>query len=205
MMSSVLLKSLAKRPLSIPSAKGSFPAAAVSSSLDNTIQKYCHYHTDTNSQSSDDRIFPVYVHHVSKVVLKHLQDSRSNWLVEQGLDKGLHVNSNGTFMLTFPPTEKGSGGKLWTSYDAATRQHWLSVYRQKFNARFLLKQSTCKMTGAQKMRNIQKTIQDHQTVEDQIRLVVDQMVRLVPPHIIATKEENQATTETATTNADQAS
>lgn len=57
--------------------------------------------------------FPVYVHHVSKIALKHLQDHRAEWLVGLGLDSRLHINPNGTFVLTFP-TEKGQdAGKIW--------------------------------------------------------------------------------------------
>jgi hypothetical protein len=56
----------------------------------------------------------VYVHQVSKTVLQHLQDRRSEWLVANGLDKRLHVNANGTFVLKFPPSRPGmDSGRIW--------------------------------------------------------------------------------------------
>jgi len=68
-----------------------------------------------NNANEQDRLFPVYMHHVSKVVLQHLQDSRAGWLMEQGLHKGLQIRSNGTFVLNFPRDEEGknNGGKIW--------------------------------------------------------------------------------------------
>jgi hypothetical protein len=57
--------------------------------------------------------FPVYVHHVSKVALQHLQESRSQWLLETGLDRGLHVNSNGTFVINFPARKGFDAGRIW--------------------------------------------------------------------------------------------
>ena len=81
---------------------------------------YLSSRNDTESQpqtmaaEADDRVFPVYMHHVSKIVLQHLQDSRAGWLIEQGLDSGLQIKSNGTFLLHFPATQDGSaGGKIW--------------------------------------------------------------------------------------------
>ena len=47
-----------------------------------------------------------------------------------------------------------------TSYDAVTKQHWLSVYRGKLKTRFLLKDS----------------LTDAATVEDLITRAVDAMI-----------------------------
>lgn len=68
------------------------------------------------SPSQQSEVFSVYTHYVSKIVLQHLQDARAGWLVEQGLDRGLQINSNGTFVLHFPSNcSSGSadGGKIW--------------------------------------------------------------------------------------------
>ena len=68
-----------------------------------------------SSQHSD--VFPVYTHHVSKIVLQHLQDARAGWLVEQGLASGLQIKANGTFLLHFPSrSDGGDGGKIWYVY-----------------------------------------------------------------------------------------
>ena len=70
------------------------------------------FYTD-DAQIEDERILPVYVHHVSKIVLQHLQGSRSRWIVDQGLDRGLHIKSNGTFLLRFPARKGYDSGKIW--------------------------------------------------------------------------------------------
>lgn len=56
---------------------------------------------------------PVYVHHVSKTVLQHLQENRAEWLVSEGLDSGLRLNSNGTFVLQFPARKGFDAGRIW--------------------------------------------------------------------------------------------
>lgn len=93
--------------------------------------------------------FPVYVHHVSQTVLQHLQDKHASWLTRYGLDRGLRLNANGTFVMLFPsssPTttttataDREDAGRIWTSYDLTTKQHWLSIYRRNLVGRFLLK------------------------------------------------------------------
>jgi hypothetical protein len=60
------------------------------------------------------RFYPIYVHHVSKTVLQHLQGSHAPWLQEQGLDRGLRVNAKGTFVLHFPSQlHRGDAGRIW--------------------------------------------------------------------------------------------
>jgi hypothetical protein len=93
-------------------------------------------------QSDNDKISSVYVHHVSKTVLQHLQQSHAEWLSETGLDQGLRLKSNGTFVLEFPSKRGRHAGRIWTSYDSATKQHWLSVYRGKVIGRFPLKDAS---------------------------------------------------------------
>jgi hypothetical protein len=141
---------------------------------------------------SSSHLYPVYVHQVSKTVLQHLQDRQSEWLVANGLDKGLHVNANGTFILKFLSSRPGvDAGRIWyvrsplacssrpkdrltsvnrTSYEAATQQHWLSVYRQKLLARFLLKDAS-KSPRNTHYRYIVST-----KTELEIRVAVDRMI-----------------------------
>jgi hypothetical protein len=57
--------------------------------------------------------YPVYVHHVSKIALEHLQENRSDWLTEKGLDRGLHINPNGTFIMSFPAKKGFDSGRIW--------------------------------------------------------------------------------------------
>jgi hypothetical protein len=98
------------------------------------------------------RFRPVYVHHVSRVALQHLQDRQHEWLTGRGLDRGLVVRPDGTFLMNYPttPTPGGRGhgnqpvthppppGRIWTSYDARGGEHWLNVCRGSVAVRFLL-------------------------------------------------------------------
>ena len=70
-----------------------------------------------------------------------------------------------------------------TSYDASRRQHWLSVYRHKFNGRFLLKQGQPKAAGIS--RN--QLASQMKCVDTQIRAVVDQLIRQLPQKVTAKK------------------
>lgn len=61
------------------------------------------------AESGDPRFYPVYVHHLSKVCLEHLQDTQSEWLEKEGLANGLDLNRDGTFTLHFPRGD----GRIW--------------------------------------------------------------------------------------------
>lgn len=58
-----------------------------------------------------------YVHPLSQIVLEHLQCSRSSFLIETGLDTGLTINQDGTFVLRFPKTkdieENEDDSRIW--------------------------------------------------------------------------------------------
>lgn len=116
-MSSILISNLAKKRFA--SSIGTSPAvyrlafSPVVSSIQNQIQLRNYY--DGSSEQQED-IVPVYIHRVSKVVLQHLQGSRSGWLVDQGLTRGLQIKSNGTFLLKFPARKGFDGGKIWYVY-----------------------------------------------------------------------------------------
>jgi hypothetical protein len=69
--------------------------------------------TQPVTEDNHPRFYPAYVHHVSKTVLEHLQGARSDWLTEQGLDRGLRLNSNGTFVLQFPAKRGFDSGRIW--------------------------------------------------------------------------------------------
>ena len=48
-----------------------------------------------------------YIHPLSQIVLEHLQSSHSQWVQHVGLDTGLKLNKDGTFVLRFPGTDDG--------------------------------------------------------------------------------------------------
>jgi hypothetical protein len=53
-----------------------------------------------------------YVHPLSQIVLEYLQKERSEWVVSQGLDQGLTVHRDGTFLIKFPSYEKDMA-RIW--------------------------------------------------------------------------------------------
>lgn len=70
-----------------------------------------------------------------------------------------------------------------TNHDASTNRSWLMVYRQNFNAKFLLTEDPCEEMGNANMpENANKitSVASEKTLQ-QIQSAVDQMVRLVPP------------------------
>jgi hypothetical protein len=53
-----------------------------------------------------------YVHPLSQLVLEYLQNDRSDWIVSHGLDRGLTVHRDGTFLIKFPSYEKDMS-RIW--------------------------------------------------------------------------------------------
>lgn len=115
---------------------------------------------------------PVYVHHISKLTLEYLQNQKYDWLLEKGLDRGLRINQNGTFVLSFPAQKGLDTGKIWTSYDSSRKQHWLSIYRQKLAVRFLLKDH-----GGQYLKTTEAI--NSADPNRMIRMAVDQLIATV--------------------------
>jgi hypothetical protein len=68
----------------------------------------------TNSSINSSILQHAYVHKISQTVLQHLQNTHHGWIVSQGLDRGLRLNPNGTFVLQFPNTSRGyDSGRIW--------------------------------------------------------------------------------------------
>lgn len=53
-----------------------------------------------------------YVHPLSQLVLEHLQTTRADWIEKNGLDKGLNLQRDGTFVLKFPSFDKDEA-RIW--------------------------------------------------------------------------------------------
>eukprot|EP00978_Attheya_sp_CCMP212_P048530 scaffold535582_cov55-Attheya_sp.AAC.2 len=81
-----------------------------------------------------------YVHPLSQIILEHFQGERSDWIRENKLERGLTIQEDGSFVLVFPQDEdtKEAPGKIWTSYEAKEKKHWLTVHRGELVGRFLL-------------------------------------------------------------------
>ncbi|KAG7342008.1 hypothetical protein IV203_007100 [Nitzschia inconspicua] len=134
--------------------------------------------SSTSAQTSDQRLqqqpgfHPIYVHHVSRVALEHLQDNRSDWLVARGLHRNLQICKNGTFILKFPEY-----GRIWTSYDSIKRQHWLSVSRNELAVRFLLKDHD---KAAMALLQQPHKMQEYQLMSvRRIQQAIDEMIKSV--------------------------
>jgi hypothetical protein len=70
--------------------------------------------SENAAETDNPRFYPVYVHHLSKVCLEHLQNTRADWLEQEGLSRGLSINNDGTFVLNFPPTDDNiDNGRIW--------------------------------------------------------------------------------------------
>jgi hypothetical protein len=91
-----------------PTTSGSTTAASSTSE---------YYYCQTKKSPPPAVLQGVYVHHVTKVVLKHLQQHQSSWLIQHGLDRGLQIQPNGTAVLHFPPT---SSTKTTTSTSSSS-------------------------------------------------------------------------------------
>ena len=102
-----------------------------------------------------------------------------------------------------------------TGYDSVSRQHWLSVYKPNYNARFLLQQSSRAghhpattmstiTTNANHNNNehYDNTREEEEvevvlSMEDQIRNTVDHMIRVMPPRIVVKGKGNNNNEESS--------
>eukprot|EP00579_Thalassiosira_antarctica_P012045 CAMPEP_0201923040 /NCGR_PEP_ID=MMETSP0903-20130614/10903_1 /ASSEMBLY_ACC=CAM_ASM_000552 /TAXON_ID=420261 /ORGANISM="Thalassiosira antarctica, Strain CCMP982" /LENGTH=228 /DNA_ID=CAMNT_0048460285 /DNA_START=139 /DNA_END=825 /DNA_ORIENTATION=- len=101
-----------------------------------------------------------YVHPLSQIVLEHLQSRHSNWVAGMGLDTGLKLNEDGTFVLRFPSADGGNviaedkegevegnsaadetsinNGSIWTMYEPEEKKHYLCVKKESLVGRYML-------------------------------------------------------------------
>mmetsp|Transcript_14683 Transcript_14683/g.24885 ORF Transcript_14683/g.24885 Transcript_14683/m.24885 type:complete len:144 (-) Transcript_14683:41-472(-) len=104
-----------------------------------------------------------YVHPLSQLVLEYLQTSRSDWIQKKGLDRGLNLQRDGTFVLKFPSYDKDEA-RIWTSYDPNEKKHWLTVHKGSLVGRFMLQD------------NLKPAWNDGRSTPDKIRNAVDAMI-----------------------------
>ena len=82
------------------------------------------FKTTTNTTNKDENRLndtstkSAYVHPLSQIILEHLQQSRSDWVSQVGLDKGgLTLHKDGTFVLKFPTSGEGDTSGAASSTD----------------------------------------------------------------------------------------
>ena len=107
-----------------------------------------------------------YVHPLSQLVLEHLQTSRSEWVQRTGLDTGLVLQRDGTFLLKFPTYEVDQA-RIWTSFDAVEKKHWLTVRKGNLVGRFLLQD------------NLKPAWNDSQSTPEKVQTAVDAMIERI--------------------------
>ena len=86
-----------------------------------------------------------YIHPLSQIVLEHLQSKHGEWVKTRGLDKGLELKKDGTFVLRFPQATNIDGdvvenrkGSIWTMYEAEESKHYLCVRNENLVGRYML-------------------------------------------------------------------
>mmetsp|Transcript_19596 Transcript_19596/g.29074 ORF Transcript_19596/g.29074 Transcript_19596/m.29074 type:complete len:96 (-) Transcript_19596:92-379(-) len=68
----------------------------------------------SESNRITSKFFPLYTHFLSQGILEYLQNEKSEWVRSHGLENALDLNSNGTFVLRFPPSNgKAGSGHIW--------------------------------------------------------------------------------------------
>ena len=75
--------------------------------LENRLSSSSSSSSPPASSSSSSFAGSEYVHPLSQIVLERLQSSHADWVSRVGLDTGLRLNGDGTFVLRFPPPGGG--------------------------------------------------------------------------------------------------
>lgn len=106
-----------------------------------------------------------YIHPLSQIVLEHLQSRHSQWVTNMGLDTGLKLNKDGTFVLRFPSLDdegvaaqddegavegdsvedtarNNTDGSIWTMYEPTEKKHYLCVTKGSLVGRYMLQDNT---------------------------------------------------------------
>mmetsp|Transcript_22257 Transcript_22257/g.31010 ORF Transcript_22257/g.31010 Transcript_22257/m.31010 type:complete len:190 (+) Transcript_22257:125-694(+) len=119
-----------------------------------------------------------YVHPLSQIVLEHLQGEHSDWIKEKGLERGLDIHRDGTFELKFPSPSPQQpwmdnntpvkNDRIWTSYEAEEKKHYLTVQRGNTVGRFMLQDNMMPAWHS-----------DKRSIPDRIREAVDQMIHKI--------------------------
>jgi len=123
-----------------------------------------------------------HVHPLSQIVLERLQENRS-FLIRTGLDQGLNLYQDGTFVLRFHGANGNDNNnkksnneeeedieydRIWTSYDATERKHWLSVKKGKLVGRFLLQDNMKPAWHASRL-----------STHEKVKVAVDDMIEKI--------------------------
>jgi hypothetical protein len=84
-------------------------------------------------------VSPVYVHPLSRAVLRQLQDCHHDWIRRYHLDKRLFIHPrDGTFLLESNHAHYQSVVRLWTYYCPTESSHYLAMSTQNVRHRVLL-------------------------------------------------------------------
>mmetsp|Transcript_12035 Transcript_12035/g.20878 ORF Transcript_12035/g.20878 Transcript_12035/m.20878 type:complete len:225 (+) Transcript_12035:24-698(+) len=155
----------AKRPISIFHAPARIIQPARTETLSSSYLRLKRLHIlQSHHKKNNFSSFTksAYVHPLSQIVLEHLQSHHGPWVAEMGLDTGLKLNKDGTFVLRFPGAdgddsvaaedmegEEADGhnesirnGSIWTLYEPTEKKHYLCVTKGSLVGRYMLQDNT---------------------------------------------------------------
>ncbi|CAJ1945569.1 unnamed protein product [Cylindrotheca closterium] len=125
----------------------------------------------STSKSNDDKYFQrtSFVHPLSQVVLEYLQAKKGGWLLQQGLDRHLTINPDGSFQLQYANEDPNvNQARIFTTYDRMEAKHYLVVQKGYLNERYLLQDNKASPWHANK-----------KSVYDRIHVSVDELIHAV--------------------------
>ena len=144
------------------------------------------FNSNTTTNDGNNAVFHrnVYVHPLSQIILEHLQDEQSDWILQKGLERSLNIHRDGSFELHFSSSSSSSsdndekGDRIWTSYDEQEKKHWLSVQRGSLYERFLLQDNLLSAWN-----------DNRKSLPERVQMAVDEMIRAIEQRELIDDEE----------------
>ena len=144
------------------------------------------FNSNTTTNDGNNAVFHrnVYVHPLSQIILEHLQDEQSDWILQKGLERSLNIHRDGSFELHFSSPSSSSsdndekGDRIWTSYDEQEKKHWLSVQRGSLYERFLLQDNLLSAWN-----------DNRKSLPERVQMAVDEMIHAIEQRELIDDEE----------------
>lgn len=108
----------------------------------------------------------VYIHPLSQIVLDHMQSIPISSKTFEISNESIKHHKDGTFTIHVIDASQKVQGKIWTSYDANEKKHWLTVHMGDLVGRYLLQDNMKPAWHS-----------DKKCVPDKIRDAVDEMMK----------------------------
>lgn len=108
----------------------------------------------------------VYIHPLSQIVLEHVQSIPTCSKTFEINNESIEHHKDGTFTIQIIDSSQHVQGKIWTSYDANEKKHWLTVHKGDLVGRYLLQDNMKPAWHS-----------DKKSVPDKIRDALDEMMK----------------------------